>query len=186
MIDLINDYKTKLNEQLNSFDWQPVEQLAQLLMNAAKTGSNVFICGNGGSAGNAMHLANDFIYGVDPSGKSALNVEALTANSSVITCLGNDIGYENIFSHQLKVKGKADDILIVLSGSGNSSNIINALTVAKEIGIKSAAILGYQGGKALNICDTPIHFAINDMQIAEDLQIIVGHMLMQHLARELS
>jgi D-sedoheptulose 7-phosphate isomerase len=181
MLYLINVYKQDLHDQLDQFDWSPVENLAATLLDCAKTRKQVFICGNGGSAGNAVHLANDFIYGVDPTAKHALNVEALTANSSVITCLGNDIGYDNIFSHQLKVKAKADDVLIVLSGSGNSPNILNALLQAKSIGMTSASILGYNGGKALEASDIVIHFPIDDMQIAEDLQIIVGHMLMRHL-----
>jgi D-sedoheptulose 7-phosphate isomerase len=186
MIDLINDYKRNLNSQLASFNWAPVEKLAEYLIDAAKKGHQIFLCGNGGSAGNAAHLANDFIYGVDPSGKFALNVEALTANTSVLTCLGNDIGYDVVFSHQLKVKAKPDDILIVLSGSGNSENIIKALEQAKLLKMTSAAILGYSGGKALQLADIPIHFLVNDMQISEDLQIIVGHMLMRYLNQELA
>lgn len=185
MIELINAYKTNLNVQLESFDWTPVEHLAEALIIAAKSKTQVFICGNGGSAGNAVHLANDFIYGVDPTAKFALNVEALTANSSILTCLGNDIGYNNIFAHQLKVKAKEGDVLIVLSGSGNSANILSALHQAQELGMKSAAILGYSGGKALEQCDIAIHFPINDMQIAEDLQTIVGHMLMRYLNQTL-
>ena len=133
---------------------------------------------------NAMHLANDFIYGVAPEGP-AVRAEALPANSSVITCLGNDIGYDNIFAHQLKVKAQAEDVLIVLSGSGNSPNIINAIATAKTLGMQTFAILGYSGGKALSLVDVPIHFAVDDMQISEDMQLIVGHMLMQYLNQEL-
>jgi D-sedoheptulose 7-phosphate isomerase len=185
MIELINVYKQKLQQQLDSFDWTPVRQLAEVLLDAAHSRKQVFICGNGGSAGNAVHLANDFIYGVDPSGKYALNIEALTANTSVLTCLGNDIGYDNIFAHQLKVKAKPDDVLVVLSGSGNSANIVIALQQAKSIGMHSSAILGYSGGIALGLSDIPIHFPIDDMQIAEDLQVIVGHMLMRQLFKQL-
>ena len=88
-------------------------------------------------------------------------------------------------AHQLKVKAKPDDVLIVLSGSGNSANIVTALQQAKSIGMQSSAILGYSGGAALGLSDIPIHFPINDMQIAEDLQIIVGHMLMRQLFKQL-
>jgi D-sedoheptulose 7-phosphate isomerase len=143
----------------------------------------VYICGNGGSAGNAIHLANDFIFGIDPSAKRALDVEALSANSAVLTCLGNDIGYDNIFSHQLKVKASQSDVLLVLSGSGNSPNILNALQQANELGLHTVAILGYSGGKAKSLAKLAIHFAIDDMQISEDLQLIVGHMLMRQMAK---
>jgi D-sedoheptulose 7-phosphate isomerase len=112
------------------------------------------------------------------SGKG-FNIEALPANTSVITCLANDIGYENIYSEQLRVKGSRGDILIVLSGSGNSKNILNVLKIAKKIGIKSYAILGYDGGKAKKLADIALHFKVNDMQIAEDIQIIISHLLMK-------
>lgn len=180
----IQSYLNKLNHVTGNSDWSMVEPLAEHLLAAVRSKRQVFICGNGGSAGNAMHLANDFIYGIAPGGQS-MRVEALPANAAVITCLGNDIGYENIFSHQLKVKALAGDILIVLSGSGNSANIINALQQANSIGMKTFAILGFQGGNAKNIAHYPLHFAVDDMQIAEDLQLIVGHMLMQYLHGEL-
>lgn len=184
MNDLIEKYLAELHRATSGFDWSGVEKLASTLRTAIENNTNVYLCGNGGSAGNAMHLANDFIYGVSPEG-NAMNVEALSANASVITCLGNDIGYENIFSHQLKVKGKPGDVLLVLSGSGNSPNIVNALEQADNLDMKTFAILGYQGGKAKQLAHCPIHFEIDDMQICEDLQIMVGHMLMKFLNKSL-
>lgn len=181
---LIANYLEKLQKVTRDMDWSPVEVLGDALCKAVQERRNVYLCGNGGSAGNAVHLANDFLYGISPEG-AAMNVEALSANTSVLTCLGNDIGYENIFSHQLKVKANPQDILIVLSGSGNSANIINALQVAKQKSMQSFAILGYSGGKAKALADCAIHFPVDDMQIAEDTQLIVGHMLMQHLHQEL-
>lgn len=164
-----------------------IELLAKHLRRCWESEKNIFICGNGGSAANAIHIANDLHYGAGACGSSAsikgLKVEALTSNSAVITCLGNDIGYENIFSHQLINKASKDDLLIVLSGSGNSQNIINSLLVAKKIGLFSFAILGFNGGKCLNYADSVIHFLIDDMQIAEDTQLIVGHLCMQWLSR---
>ena len=158
-----------------------VPRLAKSIKKAWEDGSTVFICGNGGSAGNAMHLANDFIYGAGTKNERGIKVEALNANSSVITCLANDIGYENIFSEQIKVKGNKNDILIILSGSGNSKNIINALKIANQKDMITFAILGYDGGEAKKIAKCSIHFEINDMQISEDLQLIVGHLCMQWL-----
>ena len=184
MINLINQYVSRLESVLKEADWSPVEHLAQVLLEAVASHRQVFICGNGGSAGNAIHLANDFLYGIEPGGDS-LNVEALSANSAVLTCLGNDIGYDNIYAHQLKVKAKAQDVLIVLSGSGNSPNIVNALEVANNLEMNTFAVLGYSGGKAKELAQHPIHFAIDDMQISEDLQMIVGHMLMQFMAEKL-
>ena len=106
---------------------------------------------------------------------------ALPANPAVITCLANDEGYDDIFSLQLAVQAEPGDVLIVFSGSGNSPNILRALECAREMRLRSYAVLGYGGGKAKQLTDVPIHFAVDDMQISEDLQMVVGHMLMQWL-----
>ena len=105
----------------------------------------------------------------------------MPANTAVLTCLANDIGYDHIFSEQLAVQAQKGDLLIALSGSGNSENIVRALEQASAMGVKSFAILGFSGGKSLQLADSAIHFPVNDMQIAEDLQLIVGHMVMQWL-----
>src|SRR5213079_3704559 len=93
----------------------------------------VFLCGNGGSAGNAIHLANDFLYGISKRPGSGLRVNALASNPAVITCLANDEGYDRIFSLQLAVQAQAGDVLVALSGSGNSQNILLALEQAKAM-----------------------------------------------------
>ena len=111
-----------------------------------------------------------------------MKVEALSANPAVMSCLANDIDFSEIFSEQLLVKAEAGDLLLVLSGSGNSPNVVRALEVANKIGMKTFAILGYSGGKCAELAQVPIHFRIEDMQIAEDLQLIVGHMCMQWLS----
>lgn len=184
MKDIIKNYLDRLHDITKNHDWQSTEDLSDVLLNSIEQRKRVFICGNGGSAGNAIHLANDFLYGIEPNGNS-LNVEALSANTSVLTCLGNDLGYEHIFSHQLQVKADSGDVLIVLSGSGNSPNIVRALEVGNKLNMQTVAILGFQGGKAKHVAQQVIHFHIDDMQIAEDLQLIVGHMLMQHLNQKL-
>ena len=175
------DYSRRLQAVLQATDWPAVARLAEELRECWRTGRQVFLCGNGGSAGNAIHLANDFLYGISKTHGSGLRVTALPANSSVLTCLANDMGYDEIFSMQLAVQGRPDDVLIVLSGSGNSPNILKALEQAKKLRIRTYAILGYTGGKAKAMADVPIHFAVEDMQIAEDMQLVVGHMVMQWL-----
>ncbi|MGH9510082.1 MAG: SIS domain-containing protein [Terriglobales bacterium] len=175
------DYARRLNEVMDAADWTGAAHLAEELRGCWETGRQVFLCGNGGSAGNAIHLANDFLYGISKKRGSGLRVTALPANSSVLTCLANDEGYDEIFSLQLAVQGRAGDVLIVLSGSGNSPNILKALEEARKIGMRTFAILGYSGGKAKALADVPIHFAMDDMQISEDMQLVVGHMIMQWL-----
>lgn len=175
------DYTRRLQAVLEATDWSGVARLAEELRDCWRTGRQVFLCGNGGSAGNAIHLANDFLYGISKTYGSGLRVIALPANSSVLTCLANDQGYGEIFSMQLAVQGRKGDVLIALSGSGNSPNILKALEQAKKMGIKTYAILGYKGGKAKALADVAIHFVVDDMQISEDMQLIVGHMIMQWL-----
>lgn len=174
-------YAGRLGAMLAGTDWSGVSLLAEDMLACWKEGRQVFLCGNGGSAANAVHLANDFIYGVAKTPGWGLKANALSANGAVMTCLANDVGYDSIFALQLGVLAAPGDRLIVFSGSGNSPNILAALENARKLGVKSFAVLGYSGGKAKALADVPIHFAIDDMQISEDLQLVVGHMVMQHL-----
>jgi D-sedoheptulose 7-phosphate isomerase len=178
---LFGDYSLRLNATLQGFDWAPVERLAYDLLDCWQTGRQVFLAGNGGSGGNANHLSNDFLYALSKTPGSGLRVHSLSANPSVITCLANDEGYDQVFSLQLAVLARKGDVLIALSGSGNSLNIVRALQEARTIGMTSYAVLGFSGGKAKALADVPIHFHIDDMQISEDAQMIVGHMMMQWL-----
>jgi D-sedoheptulose 7-phosphate isomerase len=178
---LFSDYTSRLGAALQDFDWTPVERLAFELFDCWQTGRQVFLAGNGGSGANADHLSNDFLYALSKTPGSGMRVRSLSANPAIITCLANDEGYDKVFSLQLAVLAREGDVLIALSGSGNSPNIIRALREAKKIGMISYAILGCSGGKAKFLADVPIHFRINDMQISEDAQMIVGHMLMQWL-----
>lgn len=182
MPELVVEYQRKIDTALRSHDWTNFNLLLATLQQAWHDDRQVFLCGNGGSAGNAAHLANDFLYGIDKPVGKGLRVHALTANTSVLTCLANDISYEDVFAQQLTVFAQPGDVLIALSGSGNSPNILKALTRAHELGMTSFAILGFTGGKALELADYPIYFAVHDMQVSEDLQVMVGHMAMQWLS----
>lgn len=181
MSGFFRGYAQRLNRTLEGADWGGVSDLARSLRGCWEQGGQLFMCGNGGSAGNAVHLANDYLYGIDKTAGLGLRVHALSANSSVLTCLANDTGYDNVFAAQLAVYARPGDILLAFSGSGNSPNILRALERARELGVKSYAILGYSGGKARTLADVALHFAVDDMQISEDMQLIVGHMLMQWL-----
>jgi D-sedoheptulose 7-phosphate isomerase len=175
------DYASRLSQVLASSDWSGVSHLAREMHEAWRAGRQVFFCGNGGSAGNAVHLANDYIYGVAKRTGGGIRAVALSANPAVMTCLANDVGYDSIYSEQLAVLANEGDLLVTLSGSGNSPNILKVLKQAKAMKVKSYAILGYAGGKAKVLADVALHFPVDDMQIAEDLQLVVGHMLMQWL-----
>jgi D-sedoheptulose 7-phosphate isomerase len=177
----IHQYLDLLHCTLQDYDWTPVEQLATDLLAAWQSGAGVWICGNGGSAANANHWANDFLYPVAKHAPKGLRIQSLSANPAVLSCLGNDLGYENIYSYQLHSMGRPGDLLIVLSGSGNSPNILGALKKAREVGIRSYAIIGFDGGKAKALADVPIHFPVDDMQVAEDTQMIICHFLTKEM-----
>ncbi|MDB9983851.1 SIS domain-containing protein [Candidatus Pelagibacter sp.] len=181
---ILDSYKKQVNLLSEGSNVLKIEKLADDLYKSWKLRKNIYICGNGGSAANAIHIANDFIYGAGKSLGKGFKVEALSSNSSVITCLANDIGYENIYSEQIRVKGEKGDVLIVLSGSGNSKNILKALKIANKLGLKTHAILGFNGGLAKKISKNVIHFSVNDMQISEDLQLVVGHACMKYLSKK--
>jgi len=174
-------YIERLKKVLNYKNFKKIKILINYLSNAWIYKKRVFLCGNGGSAGNANHIANDLLYGIAGLRGVGLDVESLSANSSVLTCLANDTGYKNVFSKQLLVKASSDDLLIVLSGSGNSENIIEAIKIAKKKNLKVFGILGFNGGKVKRMIKDYIHFRVNDMQISEDLQLIVLHICMQTL-----
>jgi D-sedoheptulose 7-phosphate isomerase len=180
-VEFFSGYSQRLSAVLANADWSGVADLGAEMLRCWRNRAQVFICGNGGSAGNAIHLANDYLYGIAKQTGGGLRVKALSANPAVITCLANDVGYAQIYSEQLAVHGESGDLLIVLSGSGNSPNIVAALEQARSMGIKTCAILGFSGGRCKSLADIAIHFPVDDMQISEDMQLVVGHMLMQWL-----
>ena len=179
---LFLDYAARLTQSISMADWSGVSKLSDMLDRARRERRQVFLCGNGGSAANAIHWANDLTAALFKGTRDALRTHALPANIAVMSCLANDLSYEVAFSQQLRVLGEPGDLLIVLSGSGNSPNILSVLREAKVLGIQSVAVLGFDGGAALELADHPVHFPVHDMQIVEDLQLVVGHMLMRQLA----
>jgi len=181
MRELIGRYRQAFNAALGLEAMDLVPRLGEALREAWRAGRTIYLCGNGGSPGNANHLANDFLYGAGVTNGVGLRVESLSANPAVLTCLANDIGYENVYAEQLRVKAEAGDVLIVLSGSGNSQNVVKALEMGAAKGMTTFAILGYSGGKCRQLAQHPIHFPVDDMQIAEDLQMVIGHICMQWL-----
>lgn len=179
------DYANKLSSVLAAADWAPVLTLSQMILKVRNTKGRVFLCGNGGSAANAMHLATDLVYAVAETTGMGVDAIALSANPAVLTCLGNDTGYENIFGEQLAVSGREGDLLIVFSGSGSSQNVLHAIEVAHKLKMQTVAITGFDGGKCKQIAQLSIHFDVNDMQLSEDLQLSVGHMVMKWLNTEI-
>ena len=177
-----SQYLAKMASAFTETAASAARALAQQIERVRAEKAQVFLCGNGGSAANANHWANDLIYGAAKGGRGGVRAHSLSANTSVLMCLANDTGYENIFSGQLDVLGASGDILVALSGSGNSPNIVRAIEAGNRLGLETWAIVGFDGGKALELASHAIHFPIQDMQIAEDLQMVVCHLLTKQLA----
>jgi D-sedoheptulose 7-phosphate isomerase len=118
---------------------------------------------------------------VNAGGKGAFRVHSLSANPSVLSCLANDTGYENIFARQLEALAEPEDWLLIFSGSGNSPNILRALETAHRLKVITVSFLGFDGGRAKAMSDYVIHFPVHDMQAAEDLHMIAGHLLLKSL-----
>ena len=123
-------------------------------------------------------------YGVSEKTGGGIRANALSANPATITCLANDVGYKYIFSEQIAVLASAGDLLLVLSGSGESHNLVEALKQAKKMDVTTSAILGFSGGECKSLADVAVHFELYDMQQSEDLQLIIGHMLTRWLKSE--
>ena len=173
-------YINELISNLSSLSLDKIDNLSKIIHNVKKKNKKIFICGKGGSAANANHISNDLMLGMNKK-KMGYRFLSLNANVPQLTCIANDLDYSDIFSHQIKILGDENDLLIVLSGSGNSKNIIKAIRQAKKQKIYSFGILGYDGGLSKKICDNHIHFKTFDMQICEDLQMIIMNQVMKNL-----
>ena len=182
----IYSYINKLKDCFNDDLTNSISELTNELKEAWVDNRNIYLCGNGGSGANANHIANDLLYGVgfnreNGNYRLGMRVESLVSNPGVITCLANDINYENVFAKQIEIKGDVNDLLIVLSGSGNSPNIVKALKVGNLKGLKTFAIVGFDGGECKKIAKKSIHCPINDMEISEDIQMIIFNICKQWL-----
>ena len=177
--EVTQNYLQALFKTAEAFLPIAVESLVGELIIADSRSAKVFLCGNGGSSANAAHVENDFSIGISRFSNLKLKIETLGTNLAVSTAIANDFCYEEIFSKQLYLKGSKGDLLIVFSGSGNSPNIIKVLQIAKQMDIRTCGVFGFDGGVAKSLVDVPIHFPIDDMQISEDLQLILGHLVLR-------
>lgn len=177
MKETIDNYFDLLKQSVDGLDRNAIISFVDLLLEARKNGNNIYIMGNGGSASTASHFTCDFNKGL--SYKKDIRFKMICLNDNIATMLAysNDLGYENVFVEQLKNFLKKDDVVIGISGSGNSKNILNAIEYANELGAKTVGLTGFDGGKLKNIVDVSIHADVNNMQVAEDVHMTICHML---------
>ena len=178
MKELINKHIQEHNDVLDSISKldESIEKVANVFISCLKKGGTIFWCGNGGSASDSQHLAGELV-GRFVGERRPLKSIALTADSAVMTCIVNDYGYEHIFSRQVEALGSKGDVLVGISTSGNSKNVLNAFEVAKNKGVRTIGLLGKAGGMAKNLVDESIIVSSNSTARVQEMHILVGHIL---------
>jgi D-sedoheptulose 7-phosphate isomerase len=158
-------------------------KLAATVMETLRAGGKILSCGNGGSGADALHLAEE-LTGKYRGKRRSLAGLCLNADSTALTCIGNDFGFDEVFSRQLEGLGAKGDLLVVFSTSGNSPNILRALETAKRLGVKTAALLGKGGGKAKGQADFEIIVASNESGRVQEAHTVVMHALLEVIEQE--
>lgn len=187
----VRPFMAKVCEELQKVDPAQVHLLADSIYECYEKGRFVFIIGNGGSGSNASHFCEDLGKGslrredFDNDGKKRLKVLSLTDNSPYILAWGNDEGFDRVFSEQLKNLGGAGDLLIAISGSGNSPNILKAVEWANAHGMKTIGCTGFTGGKLKTLAQHNLHVALDDMGIVESVHLTAFHWVVDNMLKRI-
>jgi len=177
-------YIDYLKQVLDSIDLSSIRKFVEILVDARQRGATVFFIGNGGSAATASHFANDLSIGTNDYEKP-FKALSLTDNIPIMTAVGNDFGFDEIFVRQLKIYGNQGDILVGISASGNSSNVLKAFEYALTVGIHTVSITGFDGGRLKLMADDGIHVPTESKEYgpAEDAHMILDHLIGSYLLR---
>ncbi len=171
----INSHRDVLNNIEDNL--MPVIETASIaVVETLKIGNKILLCGNGGSAADAQHIAAE-LTGRFKKERKGLPAIAITTDTSALTAIANDYGYDKVFSRQIEALANPDDTLIAISTSGNSTNVIEAINVAKEIGCNTIALCGKDGGKMAKMCDISIVIPSNDTAHIQEMHIMIGHII---------
>lgn len=167
---------------LQTLDLDGLNRAVNAVLNARNRGGTIYTMGNGGSAATASHMVCDFAKGAsDELGGNKFKFECLCDNTPIVMAIANDLCYEDVFVYQLRGKLTPNDLVIGISGSGNSENVLRAVKYARKIGAPVIALTGYSGGTLRKLADFSMHVNIDDMQIAEDVHMIFDHMILRVL-----
>ncbi len=168
------DLKLKIAESMT----ETIHEVADIIASALKKGNKILFCGNGGSAADSQHLAAELVVRLTGEiNRGALPAIALTTDSSILTACSNDFGFENVFSRQVEALGKRGDILFAISTSGNSQNVIQAVSAAQKLGVTAIGLLGNGGGRLAEFIDYSLIVPSNDTQRIQETHITLGHIL---------
>ena len=174
----IENYIQREAEIVRKLDRKAISAALNCIVDTFEREKTIYIFGNGGSAATASHFANDFNKGISEYTEKKFRFICLNDNVPTLMAIANDIGYEEVFAFQLRGRLTKDDLVIAISGSGNSANVVKALEYAKEVGAATIGITGYDGGKTKQMVDYSLHVPIHHMQIVEDIHMIFDHMMM--------
>ena len=180
----IDNYINEHKKVFDSIDKKNTNDCIKKIIEKINLNKKIITCGNGGSASTASHYITDWNKMFNLSSGKKLRGLSLADNIGLITAYGNDINYEEIFSGQLNSIMDEGDLLIVISGSGNSPNIISAIKKAHELNGEVVGVLGYDGGEAKKLCDLSFHVPSWDMQICEDIHLSFGHLVMKTICQD--
>ncbi len=172
---IVDNYLTRLGETLVQLPREPVQKTIDILREARRNKKMIFLFGNGGSASNTSHIVNDLIKNCRMNSEPDFRILSLNENTATMTAYGNDYGYETVFEGQLRSYANPGDVVIAMSTSGNSPNVIKALEAAKEMGLTTIGFTGRMGGKMKDMVDVCVHAPSNWTGIIEDVAIILGH-----------
>ena len=183
-VDFAESYLGYLTSVLKTIDTREIGQFIETLLDARERGATIFFIGNGGSTATASHFANDIAIGTN-SYEKPFRAVSLTDSNAIITAVGNDFGFEEIFVRQLRVLGRPGNVVVAISATGNSHNLIRAFDYAKSIVIKTVAITAFDGGKMKQIADEGVHVptALKEYGPAEDAHMVLDHLASAYLMR---
>jgi D-sedoheptulose 7-phosphate isomerase len=170
---------------LQKLDTDEISTLMNELEAVRQRDAMVYIMGNGGSAATASHYVNDFNKGVSEHLEQKFRFVCLNDNTATVMAIANDIGYEEVFAFQLRGKVTKNDLVIGISGSGNSPNVLKAIELAKAAGAKTAGLTGYDGGRLRQMVDISVHVPVMSIQVTEDIHMIFDHLMMAVFCKEL-
>lgn len=179
----IQDYLALEKKTLEALSQKEIHDVVDAALDAYEHEGTIYICGNGGSAATASHAANDFNKGISEYVDKKWHFYCLNDNVATLMSIANDISYEEVFRFQLRNKLKPHDLVIGISGSGNSANVVNALRYAKEQGVKTVGWTGYSGGKVKELADVVFYVPLDNMQVVEDMHMVLVHLLMNVVQR---
>lgn len=176
-MSFITDYIKEMSAIYAQVSETEIKQIIKVLDEARNNERTIFIMGNGGSASNASHFVNGLSQGATVKNKKRFKAVGLTDNIPNLLAYGNDYGYEHVFDEQLKNLLSPSDLVIGISGSGNSQNVLNAIEYAKKHGATTIGFCGFDGGKLKKITDYNIHVKSNNMEIVEDIHLSLTHLI---------